>query len=82
MLLASLFIAIVHISDDLIVSVGANPIQISRGILIKRVKTDGYLNMQVEEHELADVAAVSAGNDYAVGNLILDALRKVGWRGI
>ncbi|CAN6464442.1 unnamed protein product [Victoria cruziana] len=38
--------------------------------------------MQVEEHELADVAAVSAGNDYAVGNLILDALRKVGWRGV
>lgn len=38
--------------------------------------------MQVEGHELADVAAVSAGNDYIVGNMIADALRRVGKKGV
>ncbi|KAJ6983903.1 Chaperonin 60 subunit beta 4 [Populus alba x Populus x berolinensis] len=34
----------------------------------------------VENDELADVAAVSAGNDYTVGNMISDALQQVGRR--
>lgn len=38
--------------------------------------------LQVEGHELADVAAVSAGNDYIVGNMIADALRRVGKKGV
>ena len=38
--------------------------------------------MQVEDHEIAHVAAVSAGNDYAVGNMISDALRQVGRKGV
>ena len=38
--------------------------------------------MQVEDDELADVAAVSAGNDYTVGNMISDALQQVGRRGV
>lgn len=28
------------------------------------------------------MAAVSAGNDYAVGSLVSDALRQVGWKGV
>lgn len=38
--------------------------------------------LQVEDHELVDVAAVSAGNDYMVGNMIADALRQVGRKGV
>lgn len=38
--------------------------------------------MQVEDHELADVAAVSAGNDYTVGKMISDALQQVGRKGV
>ena len=38
--------------------------------------------MQVEDHELAHVAAVSAGNDYTVGNMISDAIQQVGRRGV
>ena len=38
--------------------------------------------MQIEDNEIADVAAVSAGNDYAVGNMIADALRRVGRKGV
>lgn len=38
--------------------------------------------MQIEDHELADVAAVSAGNDYTVGNMIYSALCQVGKKGV
>ena len=38
--------------------------------------------LQVEDHELAYVAAVSAGNDYTVGSMISDAIRQVGRRGL
>lgn len=38
--------------------------------------------MQVEDHEIADVATVSAGNDPAVGKMISTALEQVGKRGV
>jgi hypothetical protein len=37
-----------------------------------------FNSLQVEESELSDVAAVSAGNNYEVGNMIAEAMRKVG----
>ncbi|KAF8407913.1 hypothetical protein HHK36_007051 [Tetracentron sinense] len=68
-----------------VIAAGMNPIQISRGIektakaLVSELK---LMSREVEDHELADVAAVSAGNDYAVGNMIADALQKVGRKGV
>ncbi|XP_052200380.1 chaperonin 60 subunit beta 4, chloroplastic isoform X2 [Diospyros lotus] len=58
--------------------------QMSREVFrIKFAKKKTILTItQVEDHELADVAAVSAGNDYAVGNMIYDALQQVGRRGV
>lgn len=41
-----------------------------------------YNSLQVEDSELADVAAVSAGNNYEVGNMIAEALSKVGRKGV
>lgn len=38
--------------------------------------------LQVEDHEIADVAAVSASNDYTVGSMISDAVQQVGRRGM
>ena len=38
--------------------------------------------VQVEDSELADVATVSARNNYEVGNMIAEALSKVGRKGI
>lgn len=38
--------------------------------------------LQIEDHELADIAAVSSGNDYLVGNMISDAINQVGKRGV
>ncbi|XWS11965.1 hypothetical protein CRYUN_Cryun37aG0050100 [Craigia yunnanensis] len=68
-----------------VVAAGANPVQITRGIesttkaLVSELK---LMSKEVEDSELADVAAVSAGNNYEVGNMIAEALGKVGRQGI
>ncbi|TQD93169.1 hypothetical protein C1H46_021262 [Malus baccata] len=68
-----------------VTAAGMNPIQIARGIektavaLVAELK---LMSREIEDHELADVAAVSAGNDYTVGNMIYDALRQVGKKGV
>ncbi|KAB1206562.1 Chaperonin 60 subunit beta 4, chloroplastic [Morella rubra] len=68
-----------------IVAAGRNPVQIACGIektakaLVSELK---LMSREVKDHELADVAAVSAGNDYLVGNMIADALRQVGRKGV
>ncbi|KAJ8760431.1 hypothetical protein K2173_015098 [Erythroxylum novogranatense] len=73
------------ISEGLkVIASGMNPVQIARGIektakaLVSELK---LMSREVEDDELADVAAVSAGNDYSVGNMISHALRQVGRRG-
>ncbi|KAH9545512.1 hypothetical protein CY35_12G051900 [Sphagnum magellanicum] len=68
-----------------VVAAGANPIQITRGIdktvaaLVKELK---LLSKEVEDSELSDVAAVSAGNNEEVGQMIAEAMRKVGRKGV
>ncbi|EFJ33580.1 hypothetical protein SELMODRAFT_142800 [Selaginella moellendorffii] len=68
-----------------LVAAGANPIQIARGIdkviagLVKELKT---LSKEVEDSELADVAAVSAGNNYEIGDMIAEAMKRVGRKGV
>ncbi|KAJ7544784.1 hypothetical protein O6H91_09G093000 [Diphasiastrum complanatum] len=68
-----------------VVAAGANPIQITRGIektikaLVKELKC---LSKEVEDSELANVAAVSAGNNEEVGKMIAEALSKVGRKGV
>ncbi|XP_011077788.1 chaperonin 60 subunit beta 4, chloroplastic [Sesamum indicum] len=68
-----------------VIAAGLNPVQVSRGIdktaraLISELK---LMSKEVEDHELADVAAVSAGNDYVLGNMISYALQQVGRWGV
>ncbi|KAH9314600.1 hypothetical protein KI387_023227, partial [Taxus chinensis] len=68
-----------------VVAAGANPIQITRGIdktvkaLVSELKA---ISKEVEDSELADVAAVSAGNNHEVGNMIAEAMSKVGRKGV
>ncbi|KAJ0986562.1 hypothetical protein J5N97_004918 [Dioscorea zingiberensis] len=63
-----------------VLSVGMNPVQIARGIektakaLVSELK---LISREIEDHEIAYVAAVSAGNDHSIGNMISDALRKL-----
>ncbi|KAJ7980594.1 ruBisCO large subunit-binding protein subunit beta, chloroplastic [Quillaja saponaria] len=68
-----------------VVAAGANPVLITRGIektakaLVSELK---LMSKEVEDSELADVAAVSAGNNYEIGNMIAEALSKVGRKGV
>ncbi|KAJ6944973.1 chaperonin 60 subunit beta 2 [Populus alba x Populus x berolinensis] len=68
-----------------VVAAGANPVLITRGIektskaLVNELK---LMSKEVEDSELADVAAVSAGNNYEVGNMIAEAMSKVGRKGV
>lgn len=68
-----------------VVAAGANPVQITRGIdktVVALVKELKKLSKEVEDSELADVAAVSAGNNPEVGQMIAEAMAKVGRRGV
>ncbi|MDZ7961584.1 MAG: chaperonin GroEL [Aulosira sp. DedQUE10] len=68
------------------VAAGANAIEIKRGI----DKATGFLVGKIKEHArpvedskaIAQVAAISAGNDEVVGALIAEALDKVGREGV
>ncbi|KAL6294941.1 hypothetical protein ACE6H2_003083 [Prunus campanulata] len=68
-----------------VTAAGMNPIQIARGIektVVALVCELKLMSREIEDHELEHVAAVSAGNDYAVGNMIYDALLQVGKKGV
>ena len=68
------------------VTAGANPISIKRGI----DKTTEYLVGRLRElsrpvkgsNDIKNVAAISSGNDEAIGQMISDALDKVGADGV
>merc|ERR1719217_504415 len=69
-----------------IIAAGANPVQITRGIdrtvgaLVKDLKG---LSTEVDSNDdLCNVATVSAGGNELVGQLIRDAMEKVGRKGV
>ncbi len=65
---------------------GANPTALKRGIDKSIVKVVEYLKEMSREvsgkKEIAQVGAISANNDEAIGNLIADAMEKVGKDGV
>ena len=68
-----------------IVMAGTNPVQLTRGMeatVAKLVGTLQELSKEVSDEELANVAAVSAGGNMEVGNMISDAMAKVGRKGV
>jgi len=57
--------------------------QLSRFLFVQNlIMLWSHLRLQVEDSELADVAAVSAGNNYEIGNIIAEAMSKVGRQGV
>lgn len=68
------------------VSAGANPIGIKRGIdkaAVIAVEEIKAMAQKIDSKEaIAQVATVSAGNDLFIGNLIADAMDKVGKDGV
>jgi chaperonin GroEL len=68
------------------VAAGANPMELKRGIadgvkaIVAELKT---LSVPVAGHgQIAQVAAISANNEMEIGNLIADAMEKVGKDGV
>jgi chaperonin GroEL len=68
------------------VTAGANPMDLKRGIDIAVTKVVEYLksiSRDVEgKNEIAQVGAISANNDKSIGDLIADAMEKVGKDGV
>ncbi|NJN60820.1 MAG: chaperonin GroEL [Coleofasciculaceae cyanobacterium RL_1_1] len=68
------------------VAAGANPILLKRGIdkatafLVEKIK--GYSREVGDSTAIAQVGAISAGNDDEVGKMIADAMDKVGKEGV
>jgi len=68
------------------VTAGANPMDLKRGIDIAVTKVVDYLksiSKDVEgRNEIAQVGSISANNDKSIGELIADAMEKVGKDGV
>ena len=68
------------------VSAGANPLDVKKGIEIAIEKVVSYLkNKSVEvkgKEKIIQVATISANNDDEIGNLISDAMERVGNNGV
>ena len=68
------------------VTAGANPMDLKRGIDIAVTKVVDFLksiSRDVEgRNEIAQVGAISANNDKSIGELIADAMEKVGKDGV
>ncbi|AFN75923.1 Chaperonin GroEL [Melioribacter roseus P3M-2] len=68
------------------VTAGANPMDLKRGIDLAVTKVIDYLKSISKEvggrDEIAQVGAISANNDKAIGDLIADAMEKVGKDGV
>jgi chaperonin GroEL len=68
------------------VTAGANPMDLKRGIDLSVIKVVDYLKSISKEvggrEEIAQVGSISANNDKTIGNLIADAMEKVGKDGV
>ena len=68
------------------VTAGANPMDLKRGVDLAVTKVVEYLkkvSRDVEgRNEIAQVGAISANNDKSIGDLIADAMEKVGKDGV
>ncbi|MBI1937733.1 MAG: chaperonin GroEL [Ignavibacteriales bacterium] len=68
------------------VTAGANPMDLKRGIDVAVTNVISYLKSISKEvggrEEIAQVGSISANNDKTIGNLIADAMEKVGKDGV
>ena len=68
------------------VTAGANPMDLKRGIDLAVTKVIEYLKSVSREvegrNEIAQVGSISANNDKSIGELIADAMEKVGKDGV
>ncbi|KAK5835633.1 hypothetical protein PVK06_011327 [Gossypium arboreum] len=75
----------VEVLEVQVVAADTNLVLITRGIekttraLVFELKA---ISKEVEDSKLADVAAFSAGNNNEIGNMIAEAMSKVGRKGV
>ena len=82
---ATVFSAAMITEGMKIVMAGTNPVQLTRGMettVAKLIDVLKDLSKEVSDEELANVASVSAGGNMEVGNMISDAMAKVGRKGV
>lgn len=69
-----------------VISAGYNPMEIRQGINIAVEEVKGYIKSIAKpvstKEEVAQVATISAGNNEEIGNLIAEAMERVGNEGI
>ena len=69
-----------------IIASGANPVEIKKGIELATEIVVQYLKKKSvavsNKEQIAQVATISANNDSKIGNLIADAMEKVGTKGV
>ena len=83
----AILLAQVMISEGLKnIAAGSNPIEMKVGIESATEKIVSYLKSQStpvnDKKKIAQVATISANNDEKIGNLIAEAMEKVGNRGV
>ncbi|WP_406656896.1 chaperonin GroEL [Methanolobus sp. ZRKC2] len=65
---------------------GANPIEVKRGIEKATEEVVAHLKDKSrdvkDKHKIIQVATISANNDEEIGNLIADAMERVGYNGV
>ena len=68
------------------ITAGSNPIEIKKGIDIATEKIVSYLKEKStpvnDKEKIKQVATISANNDETMGNLIAEAMEKIGKKGI
>uniref|UniRef100_G1Q9R1 60 kDa heat shock protein, mitochondrial n=1 Tax=Myotis lucifugus TaxID=59463 RepID=G1Q9R1_MYOLU len=66
------------------ISKGANPVEIRRGVMLAVDAVISELKKQsvTTPEEIAQVATISANGDKEIGNIISDAMKKVGRKGV
>ncbi len=68
------------------IAAGANPVEIKKGIETATEKVVAYLKNKSEQinskEKIRQVATISANNDEYIGNLIAEAMQKVGNKGV
>jgi chaperonin GroEL len=83
---ATLLAQSIYHEGSKLVAAGANPMALKRGIekaveaVVEELKT--ISNPTKEQQEIAQVGTISANNDRTIGNIIAEAMAKVGKEGV
>jgi chaperonin GroEL len=70
------------------ITAGANPMSVKRGIdkavakAIEHIESDAITKKLSKKEEMAQVASISANNDPVIGDMMADAIEKVGRDGV